>query len=79
MDREEAWRLRSRAAELLEGDDNTKFYHKFANGRKNINTISWMSMVIMQTPSLSWPLLQTLISNRFTRPPVKLILLKSCK
>lgn len=39
MDREEAWRLRSRVTWLLEGDDNTKFYHKFANGRKNINTI----------------------------------------
>ena len=38
-DREESWRLRSRAIWLLEGDNNTKFYHKFANGRKAINTI----------------------------------------
>eukprot|EP00253_Pinus_taeda_P032607 PITA_32607 len=38
-EREESWRLRSRAIWLLEGDANTKFYHKFANGRKAINTI----------------------------------------
>eukprot|EP00253_Pinus_taeda_P016616 PITA_16616 len=38
-DREERWRLRSRAIWIKEGDDNTKFYHKFANGRKSINTI----------------------------------------
>eukprot|EP00253_Pinus_taeda_P011273 PITA_11273 len=38
-EREESWRLRSRAIWLLEGDANTKFYHKFANGRKIINTI----------------------------------------
>lgn len=24
---------------LLEGDDNTKFFHKFANGKKDVNTI----------------------------------------
>lgn len=38
-EREESWRLRSRATWLTEGDNNTKFYHKFANGRKAINTI----------------------------------------
>eukprot|EP00253_Pinus_taeda_P017821 PITA_17821 len=38
-DREETWRLRSRAIWLLEGDDNKKFFHKYANGRKSINTI----------------------------------------
>eukprot|EP00253_Pinus_taeda_P033090 PITA_33090 len=38
-EREESWRLRSRAIWLIEGDDNTKLYHKFANGRKAINTI----------------------------------------
>eukprot|EP00253_Pinus_taeda_P031908 PITA_31908 len=38
-EREESWRLRSRAIWLLEGDANTKYYHKFANGWKIINTI----------------------------------------
>lgn len=38
-EREESWRLRSRAIWLTEGDDNTKFYHKFTNGSKAINTI----------------------------------------
>eukprot|EP00253_Pinus_taeda_P016512 PITA_16512 len=38
-EKEESWPLRSRAIWMLEGDENTKFYHKFANGRKAINTI----------------------------------------
>eukprot|EP00253_Pinus_taeda_P029007 PITA_29007 len=38
-EREESWRLRSRAIWLAEGDNNTKFYHKYANGRKAINII----------------------------------------
>lgn len=38
-DIEESWRLRSRAIWILEGDDNRKFYHKFTNGQKEINTI----------------------------------------
>jgi len=38
-DREENWRLRSRAIWLLEGDDNTKLFYKYANGKKAINTI----------------------------------------
>eukprot|EP00253_Pinus_taeda_P030029 PITA_30029 len=38
-DREESWRLRSWEIWLKDGDNNTKFYHKFANERKVINTI----------------------------------------
>ena len=38
-EREDKWRLRSRAIWIQEGDANTKFYQKFANGRKAINTI----------------------------------------
>eukprot|EP00253_Pinus_taeda_P003262 PITA_03262 len=38
-EREERWQLRSRAIWLSEGDNNTNFYHKFANGRKAINSI----------------------------------------
>lgn len=38
-DREETWRLKSRATWLKGGYDNTKLYHKFSNGRRAINTI----------------------------------------
>jgi len=38
-DREESWRLQSREIWLKEGDNNTKFHHKYANGKKTINTI----------------------------------------
>lgn len=37
-DREESWCLRSRVIWLMEGHDNTKFYQKFVNGCKAINT-----------------------------------------
>lgn len=39
LDREETWRLRSKAIWLQAGDGNTKFFHKFANGRKSSNII----------------------------------------
>lgn len=42
-DREESWRPRSRVIWLQEGDNNTKFYHKFANGCRVINTIWQMT------------------------------------
>jgi len=38
-DREEPWILRSREIWLLEGDDNMKFYHKFANIQKAITQL----------------------------------------
>ena len=37
--REQEARQKSRATWLLCGDDNTSFFHKFANHRKNINSI----------------------------------------
>lgn len=38
-EREETWRLRRRAIWLKEGDDNSKIFHKFGNGRIVVNTI----------------------------------------
>ena len=37
--REQEARQKSRATWLLCGDDNTSFFHNFANHRKNINSI----------------------------------------
>eukprot|EP00253_Pinus_taeda_P019452 PITA_19452 len=39
QNREESWRLKSRAIWLQAGDDNTKFFQNYAKGRKNSNTI----------------------------------------
>jgi hypothetical protein len=36
---ESKWRLKSRAIWLKEGDNNGKFYHKFVNFRKNLNSM----------------------------------------
>ena len=37
---EELWRLKSRAIWIKEGDNNTKFFHRYATHRKNVNMIS---------------------------------------
>jgi hypothetical protein len=38
-EKEESWRLKSRAIWLASGDENTKFFQAFAKGRRNVNTI----------------------------------------
>jgi len=38
-DKEALWRLKSHAIWLSCGDENTKFFHSFAKGRKMKNTI----------------------------------------
>lgn len=38
-EREESWRLKSRAIWLQAGDDNIRFFHNYAKGRKVSNTI----------------------------------------
>eukprot|EP00253_Pinus_taeda_P015079 PITA_15079 len=39
LEKEEEWRLKSRAIWLKAGDENTNFFHNYEKGRKNANTI----------------------------------------
>ena len=39
LEREETWRLKSRAIWLECREDNTIFFHAYAKGRKVVNTI----------------------------------------
>ena len=37
---EQAWRLKNIAVWIVKGDNNTKFFHRFASHRRNVNTIA---------------------------------------
>eukprot|EP00253_Pinus_taeda_P029406 PITA_29406 len=63
-DKEETWRLRSQPIWLREGDDNTKFYHKFSNGRRAINTI-WKLTNEQGVEVDTFPHLASLVTSHF--------------
>lgn len=51
---------------MHEGDENTKFYHKFVNGRKNINTI-WQLQNEQGKFVNTFPQLAELATSHFKR------------
>lgn len=65
-DREESWRVRSREIQLLEGDDNMKFYHKFTNEQKGTNAI-WYLLNENGNPKNTFPQLSSLASYHFKK------------
>lgn len=56
--------MSGRAISVQQGDANTKFYHKFANGRKAINTI-WQMQDGQGGTSNTFPQLASLANSHF--------------
>eukprot|EP00253_Pinus_taeda_P031947 PITA_31947 len=75
-EREESIRLRSRATWLKAGDDNTRFFHNYAKGRKVKNTIWSLPMpdgdVVDTFPKLS-QLGSSHFRNLYKQPPASSI------
>ena len=69
LEREDTWRLNSRAIWLACGDDNTNFFHAYDRGRKAANTVwNWMNMEQTMTPLMEWPILGWIISGICLKP-----------
>ena len=45
LDKEETWRLKSRATWMESGDDNTKLFHAYASARRNSNSIWFLKYI----------------------------------
>ena len=72
-DEEKSCRIKSRALWLEDGDKNTKFFHRHASHRKNINTILEIKDEeggIAQTFKDKAISVETHFQRRFTAPPV---------
>lgn len=70
-EREESWRLKSKAIWLQAGDDNTRFFQNYAKGRKVSNTIWNLPLPdggVADTNKLSH-LGTSHFKNLFTNPP----------
>jgi hypothetical protein len=63
-DKEATWRLKSRAIWLENGDENTKFFHAYAKGRKATNTI-WSLKDQEDRPVTSFEGLANMGKNHF--------------